>query len=279
MTIDTITLATGYSMPMFGYGTYKVAPENAQELVETALELGIRHIDTAQMYGNEKEVGAALAATGVSRDELFITTKLNNGNHLPDDARRSFDQSLKDLQLDYVDLFLIHWPLPTLYNGDYVTTWRVMCEFNDDGRSRSVGVSNFQPNHLQKIIDETGRTPAVNQIEVHPYFANNDVRAFNKEHGIVTEAWSPLGRGTYFDDPVIVDQSKRLGRTPAQIMLRWAIERGDVVFPKASSRERIKENMDIFDWQLDEAATRALNGLDKGEAGRRGSHPDTMALI
>lgn len=279
MIIPSVTMTDGYEMPVFGYGTFKVAPEDAQQMVETALELGIRHIDTAQMYGNEKEVGAALAASGIARDELFVTTKLNNCNHLPDDADRSLDQSLADLQLDYVDLFLIHWPLPTLYDGDYVTTWKTMLGFCEDGRVRTPGVSNFQQNHLERIIDATGRVPAVNQIEIHPQFANNELRAFNRQHGIVTQAWSPLGRGAYLDDPDLVAQARRLGKTPAQLILRWAIEREDVVFPKASSRQRIKENMDIFDWSLDEEARGVLDSFDRGEDGRRGSHPDTMALI
>lgn len=270
---------TGYTVPIFGFGTYKIAPKNTQKLVETALEVGIRHIDTAQMYGNEHEVGSALKAVGLKRNELFVTTKLNNCNHERDDARRSFGESLDALGLDYVDLFLIHWPLPTLYGGDYVSTWRTMLEFFDDGRAKSVGVSNFQINHLQRIIEETQVVPAVNQVEAHPKFPNNAVRRFNQRHGIVTEAWSPLGRGSYFDDPVLQELSRTTGKTPAQLMLRWAIQRGDVVFPKASSRQRIEENMSIFEWELNDTSMACIDGMDRGEAGRRGSHPDTMNLL
>ncbi|MDO5747418.1 MAG: aldo/keto reductase [Actinomycetaceae bacterium] len=278
-TIPNVTMNTGATMPIFGYGTFKVEPKDAQQYVETALDLGIRHIDTAQMYRNEKEVGQGIRRSGIERSQIFLTTKLNNSNHLQDDARRSIEQSLVDLGVDYVDLFLIHWPLPTLYDGDYVSTWKTMLDFEKEGLAKAVGVSNFQIDHLQKIIQETGRVPAVNQIEAHPQFANNELRAFHQAQGIVTQAWSPLGRGAYLDAPELLTLSERYNKTPAQIVLRWAIERGDVIFPKASTRERIAENMALFDWTLTEEAIATIDKMDLGEPGRRGSHPDTMDWV
>ncbi len=277
--VPRVPLRDGGSIPQFGFGTYKVDPADATAAVKIALEVGIRHIDTAQMYHNEAEVGRGIAESGVPRKDIFLTTKLNNGNHVPDDARRSFDQSLRDLGTDYVDLFLIHWPLPTRYGGDFPATGRVLTEFLDDGRARHIGVSNFQVAHLLRLIDEVGVVPEVNQIEAHPYLANNQVRAFGATHGIVTEAWSPLARGAVLDDPVVLKVAKEAGRTPAQVVLRWAIERGDVVFPKSVHPERIRENFDVFDFQLTPEWTAALNGLDRGEDGRQGSHPDTMDII
>ena len=277
--IPTLELSNGYQIPQFGFGTYKISAEDCVDTVKYALDLGIRHIDTAQMYHNEAEVGRAIEESGIPREEIFLTTKLNNDKHLPEDARRSFAQSLEDLRTDYVDLFLIHWPLPTLYGGDFVQTWRTLLEFEQEGRARTVGVSNFQIPHLERLLKETGVMPAVNQVEIHPHFANNQLRAFHLEHNILTEAWSPLARGTIFGDEKVISAAKRLGKTPAQVVLRWGIERGDVLFPKSVTPERIKENLDIFDFQLDEQTKADLNSLDKGEAGRTGSHPDTMALL
>lgn len=274
--IPTLELSSGYQIPQFGFGTYKISAEDCVDAVKYALDLGIRHIDTAQMYHNEAEVGRAIEESGIPREEIFLTTKLNNDKHLPEDARRSFAQSLEDLRTDYVDLFLIHWPLPTLYGGDFVQTWRTLLEFEQQGRARTVGVSNFQIPHLERLLKETWVMPAVNQVEIHPHFANNPLRAFHREHNILTEAWSPLARGTIFGDEKVISAAKRLGKTPAQVVLRWGIERGDVLFPKSVTPERIKENLDIFDFQLDEQAKADLDSLDKGEAGRSGSHPDTM---
>lgn len=277
--IPTLELSSGYQIPQFGFGTYKISAEDCVDAVKYALDLGIRHIDTAQMYHNEAEVGRAIEESGIPREEIFLTTKLNNDKHLPEDARRSFAQSLEDLRTDYVDLFLIHWPLPTLYGGDFVQTWRTLLEFEQEGRARTVGVSNFQIPHLERLLKETGVMPAVNQVEIHPHFANNQLRAFHREHNILTEAWSPLARGTIFGDEKVISAAKRLGKTPAQVVLRWGIERGDVLFPKSVTSERIKENLDIFDFQLDEQTKADLDSLDKGEDGRTGSHPDTMALL
>jgi 2,5-diketo-D-gluconate reductase A len=192
------------------------------------------------MYGNEREVRQGIRDAGLDRGEVYITSKLNNGFHRPDDARRAFDQTLKALDSDYVDLFLIHWPLPTLYNGDFVSTWRTLEEFKKDGRARSIGVSNFQIAHLQRLARETDTTPAINQIEVHPYFTNEAVRTYDREHGIATEAWSPIARGKVLGDPVVRRIAEATGRSPAQVVLRWHIQRGDIVFPKSLTPQRIR---------------------------------------
>ncbi|MSZ77231.1 MAG: aldo/keto reductase, partial [Actinobacteria bacterium] len=231
MSVPTITLNNQTAIPQLGFGVYQVPPAQAADTVSTALEVGYRHIDTAQMYENEQEVGVALAASGLPRDELWITSKLNNGYHRPDDARRAFDESLAKLGLDRIDLFLIHWPLPTLYDGDYVSTWRTLGEFVADGRARAIGVSNFQPAHLDRIVAETGVLPAVNQIEVHPYFTNEAARAASIRHGVEVEAWSPIAQGAVLDDEVISEIAARHGKTTSQVTLRWHIERGDIVFP------------------------------------------------
>ncbi len=275
-TIPGVTLNDERSIPQLGFGVFKVEPESTQETVEQAFEVGYRHIDTAQMYGNEAGVGAAIKAAGIPRDELWITTKLNNGFHRPDDARRTFGESLDRLGLDQVDLFLIHWPLPSRYDGDFVSTWRTLVELRDDGRARSIGVSNFEPDHLERIVEETGVVPAVNQIEVHPYLTNEAARAANASYGVATEAWSPIARGQVNDDATIRGIADRLGRTPSQVALRWAIQRGDIVFPKSVRRERMEENFAIFDFELADDDLAAISALDRGEAGRTGPNPNTM---
>jgi 2,5-diketo-D-gluconate reductase A len=231
------------------------------------------------MSGNEAEVGAASATSGIPRVALYITTKLNNGNHLPDDARRSFAESLDRLGLDHVDLFLIHWPLPTRYDGDFVTTWQTMVELREGGGTTSVGVSNFEPAHLDRIIDATGVVPAVNQIEVNPYFPNEAARAADARHGIATEAWSPIARGRIAGDRTITRIADRVGRTPAQVTLRWHVQRGDIVFPKSMHRERIEENFAIFDFALRDDDMAAISTLDRGESGRTGPNPNTFDTI
>jgi 2,5-diketo-D-gluconate reductase A len=278
-TVPTIALNDGTEIPQLGFGVFLVPPDQTQRTVEQALEVGYRHIDTAQMYGNEAEVGAAIAASGIPRDELYVTTKLNNGNHLPDDARRSFTASLDKLRLDHVDLFLIHWPLPTRYDGDFVTTWRTMTELRDDGGTTSVGVSNFEPAHLDRIIDETGVVPVVNQIEVNPYFTNEAARAADTRHGIATEAWSPIARGGIAGDATIAAIAERVGRTPAQVTLRWHLQRGDIVFPKSTRRERIEENFALFDFELTPDDVAAISALDRGESGRTGPNPNQFDMI
>ena len=211
--VPNITLNDGNTIPQLGFGTFQIDPEDTVEAVSKALEIGYRHIDTAQMYGNEKEVGEAIRNSGIERSEIFVTSKLNNSNHEPDDARESFDKTLSDLGLDYVDLFLIHWPLPTQYNGDFVSTWQTMEEFKNDGRSKSIGVSNFQPDHLDKLASETDTIPAINQIEVHPYFTNDDVRAYGQEHEIATEAWSPIAQGEVLDDSTLNEIAEKVGKS------------------------------------------------------------------
>jgi 2,5-diketo-D-gluconate reductase A len=277
--VPTILLNNGSSIPQLGFGVFQIPPEETAQAVVTALETGYRHIDTAEMYGNEKGVGEGVRASGVDRSEVFVTSKLNNGFHEPDDARRAFDRTLSDLGFDYVDLFLIHWPLPTRYDGDFVSTWKVMEEFARDGRARAVGVSNFQPSHLRRLATECEVTPAVNQIEVHPYFTNEEVRAFGEEHGIATEAWSPIAQGAVLDDPTITEIARRVGKTPAQVVLRWHIERGDIIFPKSTTPSRIAENFDLFDVELSGADMSAISALDKGEEGRTGPNPDTFDYI
>ncbi|MCA0145688.1 aldo/keto reductase [Blastococcus sp. LR1] len=274
--VPTIDLNNGVRIPQLGFGVYQVPPEKTADAVSTALEVGYRHIDTAEMYGNEKGVGEAVARSGIDRGEIFVTSKLNNGFHRRDDALRAFDQSLADLGFDYLDLFLIHWPLPGI-DVDFVETWKAFEEIYASGRAKAIGVSNFNPHHLQRLFDQTEIKPAVNQIEVHPFLAQDDVRAFNAEHEIVTEAWSPIAQGKVLDDPAIVAIAERLGRTPAQVVLRWHIERGDVVFPKSSSRERMAENFALFDFELETGDLASISGLDRRE--RTGPDPETFNYI
>jgi len=274
--VPRLTLNDGHTIPQLGFGVFQIPPDGTAEAVATALRTGYRHVDTAQMYGNEKEVGEAVRASGIDRPEVFVTSKLSNAAHRPDDARRAFEGTLDALGLGYVDLFLIHWPLPTVEGIDYVETWRTVAEFARDGRARSVGVSNFQVPHLQRIIAETGVVPAVNQVELHPYFTNEEVRAFGRENGIVTEAWSPIAQGAVLNDPEVLRVAEQVRRTPAQVVLRWHLQRGDVVFPKSVTRARIEENFALFDVELDDDAMSALSHLNKGTAGRTGADPDTF---
>ena len=279
MTVPTTTLHDGTSIPQLGLGVFQVPPEDTARVVEDALGVGYRHIDTAQMYQNEAGVGDGLKSAGVARDDLFITSKLNNGFHRPDDARRTFGESLERLGLDRIDLFLIHWPLPTEYDGDFVSTWRTLAEFVDDGRATSIGVSNFQPDHLDRIVEETGVVPVVNQVEVHPFFGNRAVREANQRHGVVTEAWAPLAQGAIGDDDAIGEIATVSGKTPAQVVLRWHLQRGDIVFPKTTKIERMRENFDVLDFELTENQMATLDELDRGEGGRRGPNPDTFDYI
>jgi 2,5-diketo-D-gluconate reductase A len=208
-----------------------------------------------------------------------VTSKLNNGFHEPDAARRAFDDTLSALGMDYVDLFLIHWPLPTRYDGDFVSTWKVMEEFQRDGRARSIGVSNFQVAHLERLARECDVVPAVNQIEAHPYFNNDEVRAYGREHGIVTEAWSPIAQGQVLDDATIGAIAERVGRTPAQVVLRWHLQRGDVVFPKSVTPSRMQENFALFDFELSDDDVEQITALHRGEDGRTGPNPDEFDYI
>ncbi|TFV62750.1 aldo/keto reductase [Geodermatophilus sp. DF01-2] len=271
--VPTIRLNNGVEIPQLGFGVYQVPPEDTAEAVSAALEIGYRHIDTAEMYRNEKGVGKAVARSGIDRGEVFVTSKLNNGFHRRDDALRAFDQSLADLGFEYLDLFLIHWPLPGI-DVDYVETWKAMEEIYASGRTRAIGVSNFKPHHLRRLFGGTEVRPAVNQIEVHPYLAQDDVRAFDADHEIVTEAWSPIAQGKVLGDPAVVAIAERLDRTPAQVVLRWHVQRGDVVFPKSVSPERMRENFALFDFELSRDDMATVTGLDRGE--RTGPDPDTF---
>jgi 2,5-diketo-D-gluconate reductase A len=278
-TVPNLTLNDGNTIPQLGFGVFQVPPEDTARITAQALEVGYRHIDTAEMYGNEKGVGEAVRDSGLARDEVFITSKLNNGFHEPDQARAAFDRTLSELGTDYVDLFLIHWPLPTRYDGDFVSTWKTLIEFQQDGRARSIGVSNFQPDHLARLAEETDVVPAVNQIEVHPYLVNEAARAANHAAGILTESWSPIAQGGVLKDEVITEIASGLGRTPAQVTLRWHVQRGDIIFPKSSSPERMAENFALFDFELDDDQMQAITALDKGEDGRTGPNPDTFDYI
>lgn len=269
----TIELNSGARIPQLGLGTSQAADPAAS--VKAALQLGYRHVDTAQMYGNEAEVGQGVRDSEVPREDVFVTTKLHNPHHDPDDARRTFSESLERMGLEYVDLFLIHWPMPFL-EVDYVDTWKTVIELRDSGRAKTIGVSNFQPDHLERIIEATGVVPAVNQIEAHPYFANNELREFAKSLGLVIEAWSPLGKGDELSDPVVSAIAEKLGRSPAQVILRWHVQRGDVVIPKSDRQQRLQENFDVFNFELAEADMAAIDALDKGEDGRRSQHPNVM---
>jgi 2,5-diketo-D-gluconate reductase A len=274
-TVPTIALPGDVHIPQLGFGTYQIAPEQAREATAAALAVGYRHIDTAEMYGNERGVGEAVRDSGLDRSEVFVTSKLNNGFHAHDDALTAFDRSLDDLGFEQLDLFLIHWPLPGV--GDFVETWKALLQIHGTGRVRSVGVSNFNAHHLQRLFDETGIRPSVNQIEVHPYLTQDELRAFNAAHGIATQAWSPIARGKVLDDPVITAIAGRVGRTPAQVTLRWHLQRGDIVFPKSVTRARIEENFRLFDFELSAEDVAAIGGLNRDE--RTGPDPDTFNYV
>ena len=275
--VPALTLNDGHTIPQLGFGVFQVPPADTVAATTQALEIGYRHIDTAQMYGNEREVGEAVARTGIDRSEVFVTSKLNNGFHRPDDARRAFDRTLAALGFEYLDLFLVHWPLPTLYDGDFVSTWRTLVEFQRDGRARSIGVSNFQPHHLDRLADETDVVPSVNQVEIHPYLTQDALRRYDRDHGIATEAWSPIAQGLVLDDPVIASVARSVGRTPAQVVLRWHLQRGDIVFPKSVRPSRMRENFELFDFELDDGAMAAVTGLNRDE--RTGPDPDTFDYV
>jgi 2,5-diketo-D-gluconate reductase A len=277
--VPTIALNDGNEIPQLGFGVFQIPPAETAQAVTHALEAGYRHIDTAEMYGNERGVGEAISAYGLDRSEVYVTSKLNNGFHRPDAARRAFEETLEALGFEYVDLFLIHWPLPTLYDGDFVSTWQTLEEFKSDGRSRSIGVSNFQVAHLERLAAESDTVPAVNQIELHPYFQNREVAAYGREQGIATEAWAPIAQGKVLDDPTLAEIAGRSGKSVAQVVLRWHIQRGHIVFPKSVTPERIRENFELFDFELDPADLETIDALDRGEAGRDGPNPDVFAYV
>ncbi|MBA2310123.1 MAG: aldo/keto reductase [Pseudonocardiales bacterium] len=270
--VSNITGNNGVEIPQLGLGVFLVEPNETQAVVAAALDVGYRHIDTAAAYNNEAEVGAAIADADLPRDELFITTKVWNLDQGHDRALAAFDLSLGKLGLDYLDLYLIHWPAPG--RDRYVETWRAMEKILAEGRVRSIGVSNFGIEHLQRLIDETETVPAVNQVELHPNLPQRELRGFHAEHGIVTEAWSPLARGELLDDASVRRIADAHGKTPAQVLLRWHIELGNVVIPKSRTPERIAENIEVFDFELTPEDHETITALENGH--RIGPHPDSF---
>ncbi|WP_327143568.1 aldo/keto reductase [Nocardia sp. NBC_01327] len=272
--VPSIVLNDGQVMPKLGYGVFKVAAEEAVDAVAAALQVGYRSIDTAAIYGNESEVGSALRESGLPRDELFVTTKLWNSNQGYDSTLRAFDESMKRLELDRLDLYLIHWPIAEA--GLYVDSFRALQALKAQGRVTSIGVSNFTRANLERVIAETGEAPTVNQIELHPYLPQTELRAFHSEHGIITEAWSPLGRGAELEDPVIAAIAGETGRTAAQVILRWHMQLGNVAIPKSVTPSRIAENFEVFDFELTDEQLSRINSLDNGT--RIGPDPDAFQI-
>ncbi|MDQ2749707.1 MAG: aldo/keto reductase [Pseudonocardiales bacterium] len=269
----TITLNNASAIPQLGFGVFQVPDGETTAAVSAAFQAGYRAIDTAAMYGNERGVGTAIAQSGIPRDELFITTKLDNDGHGTDAALRAFESSRSRLGLDYVDLYLIHWPLPA--QDRYVDTWRAFEKLQRDGVVRTIGVSNFQPAHLQRLFDETDVVPAINQVELHPYLTQARLRQFHDEHGIATEAWSPLAKGgRLLADPVVSSLAEKYGKTPAQIVIRWHLQLGNVVIPKSVTPSRIKENIEVFDFELAEDDMASISDLNRDD--RTGPNPDTF---
>ncbi|MBW8087834.1 aldo/keto reductase [Streptomyces hygroscopicus subsp. hygroscopicus] len=263
-------------MPQLGFGVWQVPDDEAQVAVRHALDAGYRSIDTAAIYGNEEGTGKALAASGIARDELFVTTKLWNGDQGYDSTLRAFDTSLTKLGLDYVDLYLIHWPLPQ--TDKYVDTWKAFEKIYSEGRAKAIGLSNFHPAHIQRLLSETSVVPAIDQIELHPQLQQAELRAFNARHDIVTEAWSPLGQGKgLLDNPTLAAIAKKHGKSPAQVVLRWHLDLGNVVIPKSVTPSRIKENIDVFDFELDSEDLSAISALDSGN--RLGPDPETFDVV
>jgi 2,5-diketo-D-gluconate reductase A len=270
--VPNIRLNNGVEIPQFGFGVFQVPPDQTAQAVLQAFEAGYRHIDTAQMYRNEEGVGQAVAESGLPRDEVFITTKLNNNGHGYESAISALDESLKKLQLDYVDLYLIHWPLPHL--NRYVETWKGFEKLLADGKARSIGVSNFQPAHLDRLAAETDTVPAVNQIELHPRLTQVELRKYHEAHGIATEAWSPIAKGEVLGDPVITSLAEKYGRTPAQVVLRWHVQIGNIVFPKTVNPDRMRENINVFDFELAADDVASIESLNTNY--RTGPDPDTF---
>ena len=274
-TVPSLVMNNGLQIPQLGFGVFLVPPEETKQAVTEALDAGYRLIDTAQGYRNEEGVGAALAESDVPRDELFITTKLTNSEQGYDTTLAAFDGSMDKLGIDVLDLFLIHWPLPMF--DQYVETWRAFEKLLADGRVRSIGVSNFEIPHLQRLLAETDVTPAVNQIELHPEFPQEDLREFHQQHGIVTESWGPLGQGKgLLENPQIVEVAQRKDRTPAQVVLRWHVQLGCVVIPKSVNPDRIRENINIFNFELDDADMAEISKVRTGE--RLGGDPNVFAM-
>jgi 2,5-diketo-D-gluconate reductase A len=269
--VPNIRLNNGVQIPQFGFGVFQIEPSRTAEAVRMAFDAGYRHIDTAQGYGNEEGVGQAVRESGLPREELFVTTKLINNRHGHDEAIAALDESLQKLGLDYVDLYLIHWPRP--HADRYVETWRAFEKILSDGKARSIGVSNFQVPHLERLAAETGTVPAVNQIELHPLLQQSQLRDYHREHGIATEAWSPIGKGgDLLREERLVSLGDKYGKSPAQIVLRWQIQLDNIVFPKSVTPSRIRENIDVFDFELSDDDMATIGELDSGT--RLGPDPD-----
>lgn len=273
---NTIEFHDGHSAPQLGFGTWQIADDKVASVVQTAIEAGYRSIDTAALYGNETGVGKGIAQSGLARDELFIATKLWNDRHGHDISRSAFEESLEKLSLEYVDLYLIHWPVPK--NDLYVPAWETLIALRDEGLAKSIGVCNFNIPHLERLLDETGVLPVVNQIELHPNFQQADLRAFHAEHGIITEAWSPLGRGKLWEDPTLKKIADKHTRSVAQVVLRWHVQLGNMVIPKSVTPSRIVENLQCFDFDLDDHDMAAIASLDQAD-GRSGPDPDLFSEI
>jgi 2,5-diketo-D-gluconate reductase A len=273
MSVPDVTLNNGVLMPQLGFGVWRISADETARVVGEALQVGYRSIDTAAMYGNEEGVGRAVRESGIPRDQVFVTSKLWNDTHGYDAALRAFDQSQQRLGLDHVDLYLIHWPVPS--QDLYVETFRALVRMVEEGRLRTAGVSNFEPEHLRRVIDEVGVTPAVNQVELHPYLQQGQLRSFHAEHGVATEGWRPLGQGKdVLQDPVVTAVAEKYGRTPAQAVLRWHLQLGNIVIPKSATPSRIRENFEVFDFELAEDDVAAFAELDSGH--RLGMHPSEV---
>ncbi|MGB3424482.1 MAG: aldo/keto reductase [Castellaniella sp.] len=271
-----ITFHDGRRAPQLGMGTWQLTGDAVVPSIQAAVEAGYRSIDTAAIYGNEVEVGRGIARCGIPREDLFVATKVWNDRHGHDSTKTALQESLDRLGLDYVDLYLIHWPVPQ--NKRYLETWEALIQLRDEGRARSIGVCNFQVGHLQKLLDSTGVLPVVNQIELHPHFQQAELRAYHQDHDIRTEAWSPLGRTQALQDPVILELAHQLQATPAQVILRWHIQMGHMVIPKSSHPARLQENINLWNLHLDDAALARIAALDRAD-GRIGPDPDTFYLM
>lgn len=277
MTVPSITLNSGHTIPQLGLGVFLVPADEAQRIVSDALEVGYRHIDTAAIYGNEEGVGAAIAASGIPRDELFVTTKLWNDHQAGDGPHDAIRTSLDKLGLDHVDLFLTHWPAPA--RDTYSHAWSKLVEIRDAGLARSIGVSNHLPEHLERIVADTGVVPAVDQIELHPAYQQRDVLDWADSHGAAIEAWGPLGQGKYplFENPAVADAAAAHGVAPAQVVIRWHLQRGFVLFPKSTHRERMAQNFDVFGFELTSEEVDRIDALDTGDgSGRVSAHPSEV---
>src|SRR4051812_30258322 len=272
--VPQLPLRDDTTIPQLGFGVFQVPPDDTAEVVARALDTGYRHVDTAAAYRNEGGVGEAVRSAGLPRDEVYITTKCFNTNHGREEARAALERSLERLGMEQVDLYLIHWPVPM--RDRYAETWEAFVQAQSEGLARSIGVSNFKPPHLQRIVEATGVTPVVNQVELHPYFQQRELRSEHERLGIATEAWSPLAQGAVLDDPVITEIAVAHGKTPGQVVIRWHLQLGNIVIPKSVTPERIAENFDVFDFELGDDEMSRIEGLDRGE--RIGPDPETFEV-